>query len=81
MHFLIGIATDEYVILASDKATFAYGAVLADDRPFALSFILVFRGIRWNGEEVHRPRRFSISMNNVALSLYSLPFPFYQASS
>ncbi|CAJ0593904.1 unnamed protein product [Cylicocyclus nassatus] len=31
MHFLIGIATDEYVILASDKATFAYGAVLADD--------------------------------------------------
>ncbi|EYC35449.1 hypothetical protein Y032_1052g3498 [Ancylostoma ceylanicum] len=32
MHFLIGVATDEYVILASDKATFAYGAVLADDR-------------------------------------------------
>ncbi|RCN33124.1 hypothetical protein ANCCAN_21053 [Ancylostoma caninum] len=31
MHFLIGIATDDYVILASDKATFAYGAVLADD--------------------------------------------------
>ncbi|XGW22443.1 hypothetical protein V3C99_005014 [Haemonchus contortus] len=30
MHFLIGIATDDYVILASDKATFAYGAVLAD---------------------------------------------------
>ncbi|VDM85065.1 unnamed protein product [Strongylus vulgaris] len=34
MHFLIGIATDEYVILASDKATFAYGAVLADDSGF-----------------------------------------------
>ncbi|VDL80497.1 unnamed protein product [Nippostrongylus brasiliensis] len=31
MHFLIGISTDDYVILASDKATFAYGAVLADD--------------------------------------------------
>ncbi|KHJ75878.1 hypothetical protein OESDEN_24504 [Oesophagostomum dentatum] len=31
MHFIVGIATDEYVILASDKATFAYGAVLADD--------------------------------------------------
>ncbi|VDO84808.1 unnamed protein product [Heligmosomoides polygyrus] len=31
MHFLIGIATNDYVILASDKATFAYGAVLADD--------------------------------------------------
>ncbi|KAK6045394.1 peptidase, T1 family [Cooperia oncophora] len=30
MHFLIGIATNDYVILASDKATFAYGAVLAD---------------------------------------------------
>ncbi|KAK5972059.1 Proteasome subunit beta [Trichostrongylus colubriformis] len=31
MHFLIGIATNDYVILASDKATFAYGAVLADN--------------------------------------------------
>lgn len=34
MHFLIGIATNDYVILASDKATFAYGAVLADDSTF-----------------------------------------------
>ncbi|KAJ1372526.1 Proteasome subunit beta type-2 [Parelaphostrongylus tenuis] len=30
MHFLIGISTNDYVLLASDKATFAYGAVLAD---------------------------------------------------
>ncbi|VDM54441.1 unnamed protein product [Angiostrongylus costaricensis] len=30
MHFLIGISTNNYVLLASDKATFAYGAVLAD---------------------------------------------------
>ncbi|CAI5439207.1 unnamed protein product [Caenorhabditis angaria] len=30
MHFLVGISTDDYVILAADKATFAYGAILAD---------------------------------------------------
>ncbi|KAE9412746.1 hypothetical protein Angca_006250 [Angiostrongylus cantonensis] len=30
LHFLIGISTNDYVLLASDKATFAYGAVLAD---------------------------------------------------
>uniref|UniRef100_A0A1I7W8W0 SH3 domain-containing protein n=1 Tax=Heterorhabditis bacteriophora TaxID=37862 RepID=A0A1I7W8W0_HETBA len=31
MHFLIGISTDDFVILASDKASFAYGAILADN--------------------------------------------------
>ncbi|CAD6196291.1 unnamed protein product [Caenorhabditis auriculariae] len=39
MHFLVGISTDDYVILAADKATFAYGAVLADnnnDKEFRL---------------------------------------------
>ncbi|CAO4361551.1 unnamed protein product [Caenorhabditis nigoni] len=30
MHFLVGISTENYVILAADKATFAYGAILAD---------------------------------------------------
>lgn len=30
MHFLVGIATNDYVILAADKASFAYGAILAD---------------------------------------------------
>ena len=34
MHFLVGIATKDYVIMAADKASFAYGAILADDGIF-----------------------------------------------
>ncbi|KJH53327.1 peptidase, T1 family [Dictyocaulus viviparus] len=30
LHFLIGISTEDYVILACDKATISYGAVLED---------------------------------------------------
>ncbi|EPB66954.1 hypothetical protein ANCCEY_13955 [Ancylostoma ceylanicum] len=45
MHFLIGIATDEYVILASDEATFAYGAVLADDSEFSIGIGVLVTGV------------------------------------
>lgn len=28
MHFLVGLRTDDYVILAADKSAFAFGAIV-----------------------------------------------------
>ena len=41
MNFLVGIATKDYVILAADKASIAYGAILSDTGSI-ISFLLYY---------------------------------------
>lgn len=45
MHFLVGYRTDKYVILASDKSAFAFGALSVSQGKLSSSF-LFFSGLR-----------------------------------
>ncbi|CAI4225263.1 unnamed protein product [Auanema sp. JU1783] len=56
MHFLVGISTDDYVILAADKASFSYGAILTDtdnDKEFRLGKKMTMICIGEDGDVDH----------------------------
>lgn len=38
IHFLAGICTDDYVLLAADRACFAHGAILVSDGKFSTKY-------------------------------------------
>lgn len=41
IHFLVGVATKDFVVLASDKAAFMYGAILVSESLFIFFIIYI----------------------------------------